>query len=155
MSMTIPHFVKLEHDTVARKAFVSVEDREVKKQREMWGMAFSVTSVPEPRILTSPRNHSSVPTKSHPRRIRRTHSNSSISWSWIQSYSREHCNHCLPGVRGPAIRGIESRIFASYRTSSTQGCEGQHSSTNKDIVRGCREGGGVTVCCRDSNVEKT
>ncbi|KAN0119909.1 ribosomal protein-like protein L6 [Hyaloscypha variabilis] len=37
MSMTIPAFVKLEHDEAARKAYVSVEDREVKKQREMWG----------------------------------------------------------------------------------------------------------------------
>jgi large subunit ribosomal protein L6 len=35
----------LEHDTVARKAFVSVEDREVKKQREMWGMSFSPSSM--------------------------------------------------------------------------------------------------------------
>lgn len=37
MSMTIPTFVNLEHDTAARKAYVTIEDREVKKQREMWG----------------------------------------------------------------------------------------------------------------------
>jgi large subunit ribosomal protein L6 len=37
--MTIPEFVKLEHDTAARKAYVTVEDKEVKKQREMWGMS--------------------------------------------------------------------------------------------------------------------
>lgn len=37
ISMTIPSFVKLEHDDAARKAYVTVEDREVKKQREMWG----------------------------------------------------------------------------------------------------------------------
>lgn len=37
MSMTIPQFVNLEHDEAARKAYVTVEDREVKKQREMWG----------------------------------------------------------------------------------------------------------------------
>jgi large subunit ribosomal protein L6 len=36
--MTIPPFVNLEHDEAARKAYVTVEDREVKKQREMWGM---------------------------------------------------------------------------------------------------------------------
>jgi large subunit ribosomal protein L6 len=42
MSMTIPPFVNLEHDEAARKAYVTVEDREVKKQREMWGMAFVV-----------------------------------------------------------------------------------------------------------------
>ncbi len=37
ISMIIPTFVKLEHDDAARKAYVTVEDREVKKQREMWG----------------------------------------------------------------------------------------------------------------------
>ncbi|PBP25708.1 putative 60S ribosomal protein L6 [Diplocarpon rosae] len=37
MSMTIPAFVNLEHDTAIRKVFVTVEDREVRKQREMWG----------------------------------------------------------------------------------------------------------------------
>jgi hypothetical protein len=36
--MTIPPFVKLEHDTATRKAVVSVEDKEVRNQREMWGM---------------------------------------------------------------------------------------------------------------------
>ncbi len=35
--MTIPPFVNVVHDTDARKAYVTVEDREVKKQREMWG----------------------------------------------------------------------------------------------------------------------
>jgi large subunit ribosomal protein L6 len=38
LSMTIPAFVHIEHDTVLRKAFVTVEDREVRNQREMWGM---------------------------------------------------------------------------------------------------------------------
>lgn len=37
LSMTIPPFVKLEHDELARKAVVSVQDREERKQREMWG----------------------------------------------------------------------------------------------------------------------
>ncbi|TAQ89373.1 hypothetical protein B7494_g2328 [Chlorociboria aeruginascens] len=37
LSYTIPPFVKLHHDEEARKAFVSIEDREIKKQREMWG----------------------------------------------------------------------------------------------------------------------
>lgn len=40
MSMTISPFVKIDYDTAQRKAYVSVEDREVKKQREMWGKAF-------------------------------------------------------------------------------------------------------------------
>ena len=36
--MTMPPFVKLEHDTATRKAIVSVKDKEVRNQREMWGM---------------------------------------------------------------------------------------------------------------------
>jgi large subunit ribosomal protein L6 len=43
MSMTIPPFVKLEHDEATRKAYVTVDDREVKKQREMWGMTSLLT----------------------------------------------------------------------------------------------------------------
>ncbi|PSS22286.1 hypothetical protein M430DRAFT_17846 [Amorphotheca resinae ATCC 22711] len=37
LSMTVPPFVKLEHDEASRKAYVTVEDKEAKKQREMWG----------------------------------------------------------------------------------------------------------------------
>ncbi|KAH8816171.1 mitochondrial 54S ribosomal protein YmL16 [Xylogone sp. PMI_703] len=37
MSMTIPNFVKIKHDATSRRALVTVEDREVKHQREMWG----------------------------------------------------------------------------------------------------------------------
>jgi len=37
LTMTIPPFVNLEHDEAARKAVVSVNDREERKQREMWG----------------------------------------------------------------------------------------------------------------------
>jgi len=36
--MTIPPFVTVEHDEASRKAYVTVEDKEVKKQREMWGV---------------------------------------------------------------------------------------------------------------------
>jgi len=35
--MTIPANVNLEHDEVSRKAFVTINDREVREQREMWG----------------------------------------------------------------------------------------------------------------------
>lgn len=37
--MSVPPFVQIEHDEAGRKAYVSVEDKEVKKQREMWGMS--------------------------------------------------------------------------------------------------------------------
>jgi large subunit ribosomal protein L6 len=37
LTMTIPPFVNIEHDAAARRAVVSVEDKEVRKQREMWG----------------------------------------------------------------------------------------------------------------------
>lgn len=35
--MAIPAFVNLEQDIENRKAFVTVLDKEIKKQREMWG----------------------------------------------------------------------------------------------------------------------
>lgn len=41
MSMTIPNFINLDHDEANRKALVSVEDKGIKKQREMWGMSTS------------------------------------------------------------------------------------------------------------------
>lgn len=41
MSMTIPNFINLDYDEANRKAFVSVEDKEIKKQREMWGKIFT------------------------------------------------------------------------------------------------------------------
>lgn len=37
LSMSIEPFIRIEHDTAIRKAFVSVEDREKKNQRAMWG----------------------------------------------------------------------------------------------------------------------
>jgi len=37
LSMQIPTFVNLEHDTVLRKAFVTVQDKEIEEQRRMWG----------------------------------------------------------------------------------------------------------------------
>lgn len=42
--MTIPRFVNIEHDAASRKVTVSIEDREVKKQREMWGMKIDPTT---------------------------------------------------------------------------------------------------------------
>lgn len=58
--MTIPPFVHIEHDTVTKKAFVTIEDREVRKQREMWGMMYNLIqlrasadiSIQEPQELT-------------------------------------------------------------------------------------------------------
>jgi hypothetical protein len=46
LALTIPPFVKLEHDTALRKAFVTVEDREIKQQREMWGTASCNIPIP-------------------------------------------------------------------------------------------------------------
>jgi len=37
LSYTIPPYVMIDHDAATRKATVSIEDRLVKKQREMWG----------------------------------------------------------------------------------------------------------------------
>ena len=49
VTMTIPPFVNLEHDEAARKAVVTVQDREERKQREMWGQYTSITSL---RLIT-------------------------------------------------------------------------------------------------------
>lgn len=35
--MAIPPFIKIQHDEAARKAYVTIEDREIAKQRQMWG----------------------------------------------------------------------------------------------------------------------
>jgi len=35
--MDVPAFVKLEHDVTLRKAYVTVQNKEIQKQREMWG----------------------------------------------------------------------------------------------------------------------
>ena len=39
--MPIPTFINLEHDPALRKAYVTVQDKEIQKQREMWGMALA------------------------------------------------------------------------------------------------------------------
>jgi hypothetical protein len=71
LSMIIPQFVHIEHDAIAKKAFVTVEDREVRKQREMWGMRLFKPVGGATLTLTS-RHHKSLPSKPHPRRLRRT-----------------------------------------------------------------------------------
>jgi large subunit ribosomal protein L6 len=37
LDLDVPPFVKLDHDEVGRRLTLSVQDREVKQQREMWG----------------------------------------------------------------------------------------------------------------------
>lgn len=37
--MDIPDFIKIDHDAEARRATLSVANRDEKEQREMWGMA--------------------------------------------------------------------------------------------------------------------
>ncbi|KAK3394911.1 ribosomal protein L6, alpha-beta domain-containing protein [Podospora didyma] len=41
LALEIPQFVHIDHDTVARKAVLSVEDRAIKQQREMWGTTWA------------------------------------------------------------------------------------------------------------------
>lgn len=38
MTLKVPPFVNVEHDEALRKATLSVQDREIKHQRAMWGM---------------------------------------------------------------------------------------------------------------------
>lgn len=82
--MMLPQFVNLEHNVEGRKAVVSVEDREVRKQREMWGM---YTSLEAKFNSDHPRNHTRLPTKSHFGSFRRSHCDFEISWSWLQGNS--------------------------------------------------------------------
>jgi len=37
LSMQLPPFMGLEHDTTTRKASLKVQDPEIRHQREMWG----------------------------------------------------------------------------------------------------------------------
>jgi large subunit ribosomal protein L6 len=37
LNLEIPPYLKIDHDTEARKAVLTVEDNFVKQQREMWG----------------------------------------------------------------------------------------------------------------------
>ncbi|VBB80147.1 Putative mitochondrial LSU ribosomal protein L6 precursor [Podospora comata] len=41
LELDIPSFVKLDHDAEGRKAVLTVEDKEQKKQMEMWGTTWS------------------------------------------------------------------------------------------------------------------
>jgi large subunit ribosomal protein L6 len=50
----IPPFVQIEHDEVSRKAIVNVEDREIRKQREMWGMFGFLINCVQDCSLTGP-----------------------------------------------------------------------------------------------------
>lgn len=37
LDLIIPPFVNIDHDVEARKATLSIEDQNVKQQKEMWG----------------------------------------------------------------------------------------------------------------------
>lgn len=37
MSFQLPHYLTLKYDETTRKATMTVEDRKIRKQREMWG----------------------------------------------------------------------------------------------------------------------
>ena len=52
MSLPLPHYLKIKHDTAARKASLSVEDRKIRKQREMWGSSSCLIPSPSLSSLT-------------------------------------------------------------------------------------------------------
>ena len=37
LDLEIPPFVNIDHDVTARKATLSIEDQNLKEQKEMWG----------------------------------------------------------------------------------------------------------------------
>lgn len=54
--MEIPRFINLEYDVEASRAFVTVLDREERKQREMWGMSYPPPKNPPIKISLILRN---------------------------------------------------------------------------------------------------
>ena len=45
MTIQIPPYMSLDHDKESRKATLNIVDREVRKQREMWGASASTSSL--------------------------------------------------------------------------------------------------------------
>jgi hypothetical protein len=43
MEVQIPSYMQFVHDEQARKATIAVQDRSIRKQREMWGEFFGVS----------------------------------------------------------------------------------------------------------------
>lgn len=123
MEMVIPPFVQVEHDEATRKAYVTVEDKEVKKQREMWGAYFQISYVnassdiqigTQTLTFTSLYRHNPrLSPKSHPRRLRRPHCHSPPRRCRLQSHGRIHCYDRPAGFRGTAIRPSQAGILAS------------------------------------------
>ena len=46
LDLNVPPYLKLDHDSTARRLVLSIEDNKVKQQMEMWGTA---TSFPPPK----------------------------------------------------------------------------------------------------------
>lgn len=40
LDLNVPPYLKLDHDSAARRLVLSIEDNKVKQQMEMWGMCF-------------------------------------------------------------------------------------------------------------------
>ena len=45
MTIQIPPYMSLDHDKESRKATLNILDREVRKQREMWGASASTSNL--------------------------------------------------------------------------------------------------------------
>lgn len=52
MSMQLPPFMDIEHNVAARKALLKVQDPEIRRQREMWGVQTSIYTMHETSLLT-------------------------------------------------------------------------------------------------------
>lgn len=46
LDLNVPPYLKLDHDSAARRLVLSIEDNKVKQQMEMWGTATPSTPVP-------------------------------------------------------------------------------------------------------------
>lgn len=45
LDLNVPPFVKMDYDTEARRLVLSIEDRQAKQQKEMWGASFDVPAL--------------------------------------------------------------------------------------------------------------
>lgn len=153
MSVQLPPYMSLDHDKETRKASLSILDREQRKQREMWGMsAFTISLC---RSLIFHRYNTRIPEQSHPWGVRRPYCYSAACWGWLQSDSRAISSLRAARISRTAIRFIEGRLFASYRTRCPTRHESKHTATYAHIVGRGGEGGGESVRGEDQEVEGT
>lgn len=52
LDLNVPPFLKLDHDSAARRLTLNIEDNEQKQQKEMWGTIYTLPAAARPRDQT-------------------------------------------------------------------------------------------------------